>query len=186
MIALRARLAGVEAVRKFDEKTWREILKLRQDSLPESWRSLPSEAEIPEWYREAMDDPKYIMLILREAKKAIGYLMATPQNEAVEELKEADPLMREDEGRYYVEIIHILPDYRKANGSVKLIFAFLDELAKKGLNRTSMHVRVNNGMSAVVQKLFAGQLTEIRRIENWKYYGGHEPTDYIEGTYIKK
>lgn len=176
----------VEAVKKFDEKTLQEILELRKSSLPESWQKLESEKEIPEWYREAMDDPKYIMFLLREKEKSIGYLMAIPQNEAVEELKDVDPQMKEDEERYYVEIVHILPTFRGEKGFLKLVFAFLDEIGKKGLNKVSLHARVSNGTSAVVQRLFSGQITEARRIENWKYYGGEEPTDYIEGTYVKK
>ncbi len=64
-----------------------------------------------------------------------------------------------------------------------MLSKLIEESMARGCNKVSMHSRVDNGLSQVIQRYYKDMVTLVRRIENWKYYNGTEPTDYIEGTY---
>ena len=88
--------------------------------------------------------------------------------------------MTPDSARYYIETIAILPEYRGKNGFSLILKALGQELGQRGLHDISLHARVANSFSAIVQKKI--KVTKIRRVENWKYCNNEEPVDYIEGT----
>jgi len=139
-----------------------------------------------DYIREKLEDAKNINIILKDDGMVVGYLLAVPHNDALAELKDADSVLREDAARYYVELVEILSGRRRGIGLLKLLFRIVEEAEKRfGVNKFSMHARVNTGLSRVVQKYFGNMITSVRRIEHWKYYCGEEPVDYIEGTYKK-
>ena len=168
-----------EVITRFDEQILQEIILIGRLSFPSDWQ----EEDDEQYNREMMKDTNNIFILLKEDAKIIGYLLALPQSKAVEELKADDPFMQEDRQRYYVETMSILPEFRKGRGFLRMLSRLIEESMRRGCNKVSMHARVNNGLSQVMQKYYKDMVTLVRRIENWKYYNGAEPTDYIEGTY---
>lgn len=138
------------------------------------------------YYREALENPENINVFLKEGGELVGYLLAIPHKQAYEDLKKDDPKMPKDSSRFYVETIEVLPNHRIGKGAFKMILAMIDEAGKRGTNKFSMHIRVENGLSRLVQKYFGRMITEVRKIENWPYYSNGESTEYVEGTYEKK
>ena len=130
--------------------------------------------------------------MLRRELRPIGYLLAIPHNDAVhnDELRQADPDLIEDPDRLYIETMEIVPEFGRslAGGRLCLIMlkALHEEAGKKGINRFSMHVRVTTGLNQVLRKIYCDMLTQFRLIDNWPFYNGEEPTEYIEGTYPMK
>lgn len=168
-----------EVTNSFNEDILREVLLIDKMAFPVEWQMEDAE----QYYREKIKDKNNITILLKEDDKIIGYLLALPQNLAVQELKEDDPLMQEDNGRYYVESVSVLQANRNGRGLLKMLTKLIEESKQRGCYRVSMHARVNNGLSQMIQKYYRHMVTKVRRIENWKYYNGQEPTDYIEGTY---
>jgi ribosomal protein S18 acetylase RimI-like enzyme len=120
-------------------------------------------------------DNVHVMLCDNEEK--VGFLFAIPHNEAVVELKDHDPLMKEDSGTYYIENVAILPAHRKKGAFGKMLVLLRDELRKRDIFRISLHARVHNSLSKNIQKNM--KMIEIRRINAWRFYAYEEPTDYI-------
>lgn len=60
--------------------------------------------------------------------------------------------------------------FRKNNQS------FLYEARNRGYENVSMHARVSEGLSNIMQKRYGAKF--FRRIENWHDFG--EPFDYLE------
>jgi len=156
------------------------ILEVDKESFEEQY----DDAE--EYYKSALENPENINVFLREGERYVGYLLAIPHNVAREELKKEHPAMPEDPSRFYVETIEVLPEYRRGRGFLKMIMAMIREAEKRGVNNFSMHTRVDNGLSSVIQKYFGRMIKKAQRIENWPYYHNGEPTEYLEGTYDGK
>lgn len=57
------------------------------------------------------------------------------------------------------------------------------EAIKRGLCKFAYHARISTGLSRALRKVYGDMLTQFRRIENWPFYNGEEPTEYIEMTY---
>lgn len=169
-----------EVVNGYDPKHLAAILEIDRNSFDEQYE------DAEEYYHEALENPENINVFLKEGEKNVGYILAIPHNVALEDLNKVDPEMKADSKRFYVETIEILPDYRKGRGFLKMILTLIDEAGKRGVDNFSMHARVENGLSNVVQKYFRKMIRKVRRIENWPYYYNGEPTDYIEGTYDGK
>jgi hypothetical protein len=56
----------------------------------------------------------------------------------------------------------------------------IDECKKRVVDKISFHARVSNGLSSWIQRFF--KVTELRRIDPWKYNNYDEPADYIEAA----
>lgn len=166
-----------EIISEYNSQILADILNIDKESFEKQYD------DVEEYYKEALENKDNINVILRDGEKVVGYLLAIPHNDAVEDLKSADPEFKEDKERLYVETIAVHPEYRIGGGAFKMIFTMIEEAGKRGINKFSMHVRVKGGLSAAVQKCFGKMITKVNRIENWPYYENGEPTDYVEGTY---
>jgi ribosomal protein S18 acetylase RimI-like enzyme len=124
--------------------------------------------------------------LLKEGGKAIGYIIAVPHEDLYVELVESDSEFPNDSDRYYVETLCILPEARKGMGFMKLILKLIEEAESRGRHKFSMHVRVENGLSQVIQKFFGKMVTKVRRVEKLSYFNYEEPADYIETDHSLK
>lgn len=166
-----------EVVRGFDKNVLEDIVLINRKSFPKGWAY--SDAE--EYYTEMLKNENNIHIILKDNGERIGYLLAIPHNNALRELKNDDPFMEEDALRYYVEVVAVLPDFRGKKGFSEILKKLREELKEKGIYKLSMHARVSNNFNMIIQKSI--KITQIRRIQRWKYYNYEEPTDYIEATF---
>jgi ribosomal protein S18 acetylase RimI-like enzyme len=166
-----------EVVRAFDKDVLEDIVLINRESFPKGWAY--SDAE--EYYTEMLKNGKNTHIILKDNGKTIAYLLAIPHNDAFRELRNDDPLMEEDALRYYVEVVAVLPDFRGRKGFSEILKKLREELKGRGIYKLSMHARVSNNLNKIIQKKM--KITQIRRIQTWKYYNYEEPTDYIEATF---
>ena len=160
--------------RRFNWKILKDVINLENSSFPKEW--IYDDAE--EYYMKMLKDKNNINIFLEDKGKRIGYILAIPHNNILEELKKEDPELKKDSKKYYVDTIEILPWYRGGKGVFLMIQLLFDECKKKGTKKISMHARVNNGLSRVIQRKY--NAINIRRIEKWPFYNLNEPTDYIE------
>lgn len=151
----------------------RDAIEISRSSYPPGWGC----SDPTEYYNQKLRKEDCVLVILHEAQKSVGFLVAIPQNQAVEELKAEDPEMKEDRSGYYIENIAILPSYRGKNGLRKMFSALKDALKKKDVSRISLHARISNDLNRAVRKNFT--VIDARIIQNWKYYDHQEPTEYI-------
>ncbi|MDD5491489.1 MAG: GNAT family N-acetyltransferase [bacterium] len=165
-----------EIVNIYVEDIVNDIAAINQGSFPPGWKYGEDKA----YYRKMLKSGKNVIVLLKNNGKNIGFLLAIPHNEAVTELKDDDRLMTKDPARYYIETIAILPEYRGKNGFSVIIKALGQELSRRGFYNISLHARVANNFSNIVQKKV--RVTKIRRVDKWKYCNNEEPVDYIEGT----
>jgi ribosomal protein S18 acetylase RimI-like enzyme len=166
-----------EVVRGFDKNVLEDIVLINRESFPKGWAY--SDAE--EYYTEMLKNENNIHIILKDNGKKIGYLLAIPHNDAFRELRNDDPPMEEDALRYYVEVVAVLPDFRGRKGFSQILKKLREELKGRGIYKLSMHARVSNNFNKIIQKNM--KITQMRRIQRWKYYNYEEPTDYIEATF---
>ncbi len=164
----------VEVVDDYDDEVLKDILFINRNVFPNGWQYHDAE----DYYKNRLQNKNSIHILLKDDGNRVGYLHAIPHNEAVEELKNDDPAMSEDENAYYIETVGILPAFRKKRGFSKMLAAFINESKKRGITKFSLHARVNNKFSEIIQKKF--KVAPLRRIQKWKYYNFEEPTDYIE------
>jgi len=165
-----------EILNHYDQNTVKEIVSINRGSFPSGWGMSDTE----QYYGSMLRNKTNIHIVLNDAGKKAGYLLAIPQNNAVEELKNDDPGMKKDPQEYYIEIAGILPESRGKKGFSLMLEKLAEECRKKGVNRISLHARISNNLSKIIQKKF--KIVEIRRIEKWRYYNFEEPTDYIEAV----
>jgi len=165
-----------EVVKTFDADVLQNILSIERSSFPKAW--IYDKAE--EYYGRMLSAKANINILLTETGQKIGYLLAIPHNDAVKDLSSDDPKMEGDLLKYYIETIAIRAEYRGKKGFSILLGKLIEECKKRGIHKISMHARVSNHLSEIIQKKLA--ITEIRRIEKWAYYNFEEPTDYIEAT----
>ena len=174
----------MEVIREFSEEHLFDILTYR-NAMPETWH-YPDAAE---YYEQQLRNQNTIHLLLKKVELPIEYLLAIPHNEAIEdkELRYADPELAEDPDRLYIETMEIAPEYARSLVGGKLCLMMLrplhEEAGKRRLFKFSMHTRVNTGLNTALRKMYGDMLTLFRRIDNWPFYNGEEPTEYIEGTY---
>lgn len=162
-----------EIAESIDTRIVRDIVSISRESYPPGW--LCGESE--ECYGQVLPRPHSIVILLRDDDKNVGFLFAVPHNEAVAELKNDDPLMKEDSGAYYIENGAILPAYRQEKGLAMMFAVLSTELKRRGILRLSMHARVTNKLSRNTSENM--RVIERRRIGAWKYYAYEEPTDFI-------
>jgi len=162
-----------QIIHDIDEKTITDTAFIEQHSYPQGWAYTNAQ----EYYAEMLKKPNNIPVILKDDGRNVGFLLAIPQDDAVEELEGDDPFMERDSLTYYLENVAILPDYRNKGGFRKMLEILRSELEKRAIPRISMHARVSNNLSKNIQKHM--KIIKIRRIEAWRYYNFEEPTDYI-------
>lgn len=162
-----------EILNTFDMTALEDILIIDRYSYPIEWAYPDAE----DYYGEMLLKEENIHIFLKDNGNRIGYLLAIPHNDAVKELKIDDPQMKKDSKRYYIETVAILPEFRGRKGFSEILKTLLEQPKIKG-NNISLHARVENGFSTIIQKKL--NVTKIRRIDKWKYYNYAEPTDYIE------
>ena len=170
-------MIGTKVVIHGDENIVKAIVSNNQGSFPSGWEY----ADAAKYYAELFEKKNSINIILKDNEKIIGHLLAIPHNDAVDELKTDDPAMRKDASGYYIETVAILPGHRGKKGLSAMLETLKDELKKRGINNISLHARVSNDFTKIIQKKM--KVTNIRRIDKWKYYNYEEPTDYIEAAF---
>ncbi len=163
-----------DIIKAFDPAVLQAILQILRNSFPETW--IYDDAE--EYYGRMLRSTKSINILLKDSGKNVGFLLAIPQNDAVEEIKENDPEMRVDSATYYIETVGILPEFRGEKGFSVLLEKIIEECKKRGINKISLHARVSNHLSEIIQKKY--RTAGLRRIRKWAYYNFEEPTDYME------
>jgi hypothetical protein len=167
----------VEILQGFDESAVKDVVSIIHNSFPTEWPYGHAE----EYDGRAVWNKNNVHIILRDDEKRVGYLLAIPHNDAVNELKSDDPLMEHDSTAYYVEALAIVLGYRGKRGLLELLRALREALEKRGIFKISIHARVSNNLSKKIQKNM--NILKKRRIDAWKYYNYQEPTDYIEATW---
>jgi hypothetical protein len=70
-----------------------------------------------------LSEPNNINIFLKNGFQVVGYLLATPQNDAVKDLSSDDPEMRTDDERYYIDKIVVQPEYRAGASFLVMIEA---------------------------------------------------------------
>lgn len=176
---------SVEIIEDDTESALLDILSAYQVALPAKFQY----PDAKDYFRSQLRNPHAIHVLLRKSEEPIGYILAIPHNEAIQdpELVAADPALQEDPDRLYVDTMEIAPHCLKTliRGKLFLLMskALLDEGRRKGYTKFSQHARVISGLSEAFQKLHGDTVTLVRRVENWPFYNYEEPTDYIEGTY---
>jgi ribosomal protein S18 acetylase RimI-like enzyme len=164
----------VEVLHSVDEIQIEDIVRIDRDSFPVGWAF----SDAKEYFSEILKNKNNVRIILKNNGITVGYLLAVPHNVARKDLLEDDPLVQEDASRYYIESVAILPAYRRKNGLSEMLGVLVKELSKKEIYKISLHARISNKFSDFIQKKM--KVTQIRRIDSWKYYNFEEPTDYIE------
>jgi ribosomal protein S18 acetylase RimI-like enzyme len=179
----------IEVIRGFDGNVLEGILEIENECFPVDWGYDDAES----YYKDALENPENINIVLRKDKKIAGYLLAVFYDEllADEEFMEADPDFKGDSERYYIETIGIIPEYRQNADGNKMYFNMLKKLleeamSRNGIHKFSLHARVNSGFSLNLQKSLGRIVTKVRRIDKWKYYNDEEPTDYLELEYEQR
>ncbi len=151
----------------------RDVIEVSRTSYPSGWGC----SDPAEYYNRKLRDKSSVLIVLDDAGKNVGLLVAIPQNEAVEELKAEDPEIKEDPSGYYIENIAILPSYRGKKGLLKMLSVLKVEMKNKGISKISLHARISNNLNTAIRKNF--KVIDARTIENWKFYDHREPTEYI-------
>jgi hypothetical protein len=160
---------SVELVDSIDPPTLEEIQKLDDLVMPEDMRYEAGDL------KECFESKEGIHILVKNNKdEIIGYLTSLPKDLEYEFLHEKDPEFTKDSNSMYVESVLIKSgDFLTARKVFKL---FVNEAINRGYKNISMHTRVSEGLSDVLQKRFGAKF--FRRIENWYGYG--EPFDYLE------
>jgi len=167
----RREVSQFELLTQLDEATLEQILSVEQASFPAAMQSTKEDL------RETLENPNGIQIILRAADGTIvGYLASKPHNEALEELRQYDPKMQEEENALYIESIAILPESRSLRTFLQLGRTLLQEVKNRGFKKITMHARVASGLSSALQKRYGAK--HLRTIDNWYNFG--EPFDYLE------
>jgi len=153
-----------------------EILRLEKLCFPVDWQY----PDAKKHYTEMLNNNQNLNIFLLEKERVVGYLIARPYKDVIEELKKYDPEMKiEQHSFYYVESIQIDPNYQGKGGSKIILAAMNSELVRKNIDYFALHARIVNHFNEGVKKIFQNLLVSVRSIEHW-YFGGDEPYEYIE------
>ena len=87
-----------QVIHDIDEKTITDTAFMEQHSYPQGW----AYSDAQEYYAEMLKKPNNIPVILKDDGRNVGFLLAIPQDDAVEELESDDPLMERDSLTYYL------------------------------------------------------------------------------------
>jgi len=155
------------------------ILRLEKECFPPGWQ-YPAAAED---YTAALNDPGNVHVFLRVGRATIGYLLAAPFNAVLPELLEADPELREEVGKFYIETIQILPAHQGRGGARRLLERACAEGEKRGIVKFAIHARTANGFNEKIKRIFGDAISFSRKIEKWQWAGG-EPYEYLEWVWL--
>ena len=137
-----------------------------------------------EYYKDQFLNPRNISIVYcNESGLIVGYILARPHNEAVWDYLDADPIMVKGEIKmFYVDHVNVDESFSGRSLGINLILEMAKIANSQGVFRFSMHCRVINGLSKVIQHKFRKGLDIVRRIE---YYVdcNNEPFDYMEINY---
>jgi len=109
--------------------------------------------------------------------KILGYAVAIPHNNAVAEIGEQDPLMKNDLSnlKYYVDRINL-----KHSGMFdKLVKGFFKKLIERGYTKLSSHVATSNSLNKFVLIKLRRIITEDRKDVYLSKFSS-EPFEYME------
>jgi len=165
----------VEVVQSISEEDLTKLKKLDDSVMPEQMRYDVEDL------RECFDSKEGVHILVRDAGgDIVGYLTAIPKNDEYEGLHEEDADFNKDDFSLYIESVLIKDgDFKTA----KQVFDFiLEEARKRGYKNISMHTRVSQGLSEILQKRYGAKF--FRRIEDW--YGFGEAFDYLELDILDK
>ena len=163
-----------EVVRKYSNRILQAILIIEQLCFPPRWQM----ENVEDDYRRYLGDNDCINILLKDKEQIIGYLLAVPHNSDMESLQKADPGYHNDDDRYYIWTVGVVPTHQGKGGLRLILNQLIKECLCRGIFHLSAHPRVNNGVSSTLQKVF--KTTKVRRIAAWKYYHYEEPCDYLE------
>lgn len=160
---------SVDIVSAIDEDTLSQIKELDDSVMPEKMRYNIEDL------RDCFNFENGVKILVRDEDKNIrGYLIALPKSEEYEDLHEKDPELLPDDKSLYLESIVIKDGDLKT--LIKVLATLREEAENRGYKNLSMHARVSEGLSNVLQKRYGAKF--FRRIENWFDFG--EPFDYLE------
>jgi len=126
---------------------------------------------------EYLNDPGNINILLKKGREVIGYALAIPHNIARIELAKDDPAMGEDNERYYVDKIALIPEFRKGLVFTNLIKGIFVAAGKKGINKLSAHIIESNGLNKIIMRVYKKIITNFRSVKLLSY-------DNIPCTYV--
>jgi len=161
----------VDVIHGYSNEILKEILDVEKQSFP---KEIQSSAED---LKEILENSDGIHLLAKDvAGKVVGALLSLRQSQEYEDLKKYDPDFINDETALYVESVAIKPNFRSLEVANKLLKTLIEQAEKKQYKKITMHTRVSNGLSDILQKRCGANFK--KRIENW--YGFGEPFDYLE------
>lgn len=162
-------------VNDFSEEYLNDILMLEKKCFPPDWQY----DNAIEYYLNILKNKNNINILLKKDNETVGYILAIPHNDMVDDLLKDDKFLEKKINFYYIETIQITPRARGIGGAEKLLKVVCGEAKKRGINNFSIHARTLNGFADKVKKIFDGNINLVRNIKRWKY-GGNEVYEYIE------
>lgn len=130
-------------------------------------------------------NPNNINIVYQNESGLItGYIVAKPHNEAVQDYLVEDPAMKMSNIKmFYIDIVITDAKQNHASVGMSLINEMIRESNRRGAFRFSLHCRVINGFSKIIQRKFKRGIEVVRRIDHY-IDCNDEPFDYIEGTCV--
>lgn len=134
-----------------------------------------------DYYKDQFLNPKNINIVYKNESSLItGYILARPHNEAVQDYSAEDPAMTISEiGMFYVDHVNVDETVSGKSLGISLILEMIKEANRRGASRFSMHCRVINRLSKIIQRKFQKGVDVVRRIEHYADCN-NEPFDYME------
>jgi len=162
----------------FKEEYLRDILMLEKECFPLEWQYNDG----TEYYTDVLKNKNNISIFLKKDMETVGYILAIPHNDMVDDLLRDDEFLEKKDDFYYIETIQIMPRSRGIGGAEKLLKAVCENAEKMGINNFSIHARTLNGFANKIKEIFKENIILVRKIEKWKH-GGDEAYEYIEYSF---
>ena len=152
------------------------ILRIQASVYPPTWLYDDSES----YFRCALASDAAVHVVVRDNGKMVGYLLAVPLPTVMSDLASHDPCISfADPAGYYIDTFEVLP--RNGFGSTRRVMRVLEaELCRLHVGSIVFHARVSTGLSKVLKHYFGNRVLRVRRIEKCEWYGGMEPTEFME------
>jgi hypothetical protein len=134
-----------------------------------------------EYYETQLLNPRNTNIVyLNDDNLVTGYILGKPHNEAVLDYTSEDSLMLENKrATTYVDIVITDISQNRVSVGMSLIDKLVQESLERGISLFSLHCRVVNGFSSIIQRKFRKGLKLVRRIEHY-IDCNDEPFDYME------
>jgi len=116
-----------------------------------------------------IEDPKNVVMVARMGTSIVGYAIAIPLEDAVQNLAKYDPKITENstENKYYGESITVAEELRKQNLAVEITQEIVEELKKRGAKNFIVHIRSSRGRHDDATGTFLKNGKVLRTIRNW-------------------